>query len=64
MTMVVKRHITVNRCRRSCGEMTKEIGAQDSALPSAKIGNIYALQFKILAMVAQQNLYVNQLLKM
>ena len=46
------------------GEKTKEIGAQDSVLPTAKIGNISALLFKILAMVAQQSLCVNLLLKM
>ena len=64
MKMVAKNQTFVSRYPRNYGEKMQEIGAQDSALPSAKIGNIYALQYKILAMAAQQNLYVNQLLKM
>merc|ERR1711962_1447182 len=60
---VAKSHLSVNLYPRNCGVMMLEIGAQDFALPIAKIGNKFVLLYKILVMDAQQNPYANQKLK-
>ena len=64
MMKVVKNQTSVNHCPKNYGETTWEIGVLDSVLLIVKTGNNYAEKFKILAMVAQQNLCANQKLKM